>query len=93
MHTTGSEVCSSIGRVLVVLSDKVRILSVVSHGLTGWMESRLPNLKCWMTGNFSRHCERATDKELTNQSTLQAREQIYKLSKCLMPWRPKWMKL
>ena len=25
--------------------------------VTGWMGSRLPNLKCWITGNFSRHCE------------------------------------
>ena len=25
--------------------------------MTGWMGRRLPNLKCWITGNFSRHCE------------------------------------
>jgi len=25
------------------------------HGFTGWMERRLPNLKCWITGNFSMH--------------------------------------
>lgn len=23
--------------------------------MTGWMGRRLPNLKCWITGNFSRH--------------------------------------
>lgn len=25
--------------------------------VTGWMGRRLPNLKCWITGNFSRHWE------------------------------------
>lgn len=25
------------------------------QGLVGWMDSRLPNLKCWITGNFSKH--------------------------------------
>lgn len=63
---------SKVG-VLVVLSDKVLILFVVSHGLTGWMESRLPNLKCWMTGNFSRHCERATQKEFTSINQLRSK--------------------
>lgn len=33
-----------------------------SQDFTGWMESRLPNLKCWMTGNFSRHCRRGGEK-------------------------------
>lgn len=52
---TETEAVSSEVELLVVLSDEVQILFLVSHGLTGWMESRLPNLKCWMTGNFSRH--------------------------------------
>lgn len=25
------------------------------QGFVGWMDSRLPNLKCWITGNFSKH--------------------------------------
>lgn len=27
------------------------------QGLVGWMDSKLPNLKCWITGNFSKHCK------------------------------------
>lgn len=60
---TGTEaVLSKVG--------EVQILFLVSHGLTGWMESRLPNLKCWMTGNFSRHCERMTEKEFASINQL-----------------------
>lgn len=27
----------------------------VHQGFTGWTDKRLPNLKCWITGNFSKH--------------------------------------
>lgn len=65
---------SSEVELLVVLSDEVQILYLVSHGLTGWMDSRLPNLKCWMTGNFSRHCERTTEKDVASISQLYSKK-------------------
>lgn len=29
----------------------------------GWMDSRLPNLKCWITGNFSKHWDGRAKRE------------------------------
>lgn len=52
-----------------------------THGATGWMDNRLPNLKCWITGNFSRHWETGGESSASDQCIF-----TITLSRSLVTW-------